>query len=75
MATPGRTPGRSAPRRPRPAGDPPSFSGGDPLWFKDAVIYEVPVRAFFDGNDDGCGDLAGLTSKLEYIQELGDNTV
>src|SRR5213079_1756426 len=50
-------------------------SGGDPLWFKDAVIYEVHVRAFFDGNDDGCGDLAGLTRKLEYIQDLGVNTV
>jgi len=50
-------------------------SGGDPLWFKDAVIYEVHVRAFFDGNDDGCGDFAGLTRKLEYIQDLGVNTV
>ncbi len=39
------------------------------------MIYEVHVRAFFDGNDDGCGDLAGLTSKLEYIQDLGVNTV
>jgi len=49
--------------------------GGDPLWFKDAVIYEVHVRAFFDGNDDGCGDFAGLTKKLEYIQDLGVNTI
>jgi maltose alpha-D-glucosyltransferase/alpha-amylase len=57
----------NAQRRPR--------SGGDPLWFKDAVIYEVHVRAFFDGNDDGCGDFAGLTRKLEYIQDLGVNTV
>jgi len=47
----------------------------DPLWFKDAVIYEVHVRAFFDGNDDGCGDFAGLTRKLEYIQDLGVNTI
>jgi maltose alpha-D-glucosyltransferase / alpha-amylase len=65
----------SAQRRPRPHGDPQSFPRGDPLWFKDAVIYEVHVRAFFDGNDDGCGDFAGLTSKLEYIQDLGVNTV
>jgi maltose alpha-D-glucosyltransferase / alpha-amylase len=49
--------------------------GGDPLWFKDAVIYEVHVRAFFDGNNDGCGDFAGLTQKLEYIQDLGVNTI
>jgi len=57
----------NAQRRQRP--------GGDPLWFKDAVIYEVHVRAFFDGNDDGVGDFAGLTRKLEYIQELGVNTI
>jgi maltose alpha-D-glucosyltransferase/alpha-amylase len=52
--------------------DPP---GGDPLWFKDAVIYEVHVRAFFDANDDGVGDFLGLTRKLEYIQDLGVNTI
>jgi maltose alpha-D-glucosyltransferase/alpha-amylase len=50
-------------------------AGGDPLWFKDAVIYEVHVRAFFDGNGDGCGDFAGLTQKLDYIQDLGVNTI
>jgi maltose alpha-D-glucosyltransferase/alpha-amylase len=50
-------------------------AGGDPLWFKDAVIYEVHVRAFFDANDDGCGDFAGLSRKLEYIQDLGVNTI
>ncbi len=48
---------------------------GDPLWFKDAVIYEVHVRAFFDANDDGVGDFPGLTRKLEYIQDLGVNTI
>ena len=48
---------------------------GDPLWFKDAVIYEVHVRAFFDANDDGVGDFVGLTRKLEYIQDLGVNTI
>ena len=47
----------------------------DPLWYKDAVIYEVHVRAFFDGNNDGIGDFAGLTRKLDYIQELGVNTI
>jgi maltose alpha-D-glucosyltransferase/alpha-amylase len=40
-------------------------------WYKDAVFYEVFVRAFADGNDDGIGDLAGLTSKLDYLQDLG----
>jgi len=40
-------------------------------WYKDAVFYEVYVRAFCDGNGDGHGDLQGLTSKLGYLQELG----
>ena len=43
----------------------------DPLWYKDAVIYEVPVRAFYDSNADGVGDFPGLTQKLDYIQSLG----
>ena len=43
----------------------------DPLWYKDAVIYEVPVRAFFDSDGDGVGDFRGLTQKLDYIQDLG----
>ena len=43
----------------------------DPLWFKRAVFYEVHVRGFFDGNDDGSGDLRGLTDKLDYLQWLG----
>jgi len=47
----------------------------DALWYKDAVIYEVHVRAFFDSNDDGIGDFAGLIRKLDYIQELGVNTI
>jgi maltose alpha-D-glucosyltransferase/alpha-amylase len=49
-------------------GQPPS---GDSLWYKDAVIYEVPVRAFSDSNGDGIGDFKGLTSKLDYLQDLG----
>ncbi len=43
----------------------------DPLWFKDAIIYEVPVRAYADSNGDGIGDFAGLTEKLDYLQDLG----
>lgn len=43
----------------------------DPLWFKDAIIYEVPVRAFADSNGDGIGDFPGLTEKLDYLQDLG----
>ena len=43
----------------------------DPLWYKDAVIYEIHVRAFADSNDDGIGDFQGLISKLDYLQDLG----
>jgi maltose alpha-D-glucosyltransferase/alpha-amylase len=50
-------------------------AAGDPLWYKDAVIYEVHVRAFYDSNDDGVGDFPGLTRKLDYIQDLGVNTI
>ena len=43
----------------------------DPLWFKDAFIYEVHVRAFYDSNGDGIGDFPGLMQKLPYLQDLG----
>ncbi len=44
---------------------------GNPLWFKDAIIYEARVRSFYDSNGDGIGDFAGLASKLDYLQDLG----
>ncbi len=43
----------------------------DPLWYKDAVIYELHVRAYCDSNGDGIGDFNGLVSKLDYLAELG----
>src|SRR4029077_10815446 len=43
----------------------------DPLWYKDAVLYELHVRAFFDSNDDGIGDLPGVIQNREYRQDLG----
>jgi maltose alpha-D-glucosyltransferase / alpha-amylase len=43
----------------------------DPLWYKDAVIYELHVRSFSDSNADGIGDFAGLTEKLDYLKGLG----
>lgn len=43
----------------------------DPQWYQDAIIYEVFVRGFSDSNDDGIGDLAGLTAKLDYLHWLG----
>jgi maltose alpha-D-glucosyltransferase/alpha-amylase len=44
---------------------------GDELWYKDAIIYQLHVKAFADSNNDGIGDFAGLTEKLGYLQELG----
>ena len=44
-------------------------------WYKDAVIYQVHVRSFFDANDDGYGDFQGLLQKIPYLQELGVNTL
>ena len=46
-------------------------SATDPLWFKDAIIYELHVRAFSDSNGDGIGDFPGLLSRLDYLQDLG----
>jgi maltose alpha-D-glucosyltransferase / alpha-amylase len=43
----------------------------DPLWFKDAVFYEIYVRGYYDSNGDGVGDFRGLTEKLDYLQWLG----
>ncbi|WP_428269838.1 maltose alpha-D-glucosyltransferase [Haliangium sp.] len=43
----------------------------DPLWFKDAIIYETHVRAFHDSDGDGVGDFRGLVDKLDYLQDLG----
>jgi maltose alpha-D-glucosyltransferase / alpha-amylase len=55
-------PAATALPRPEPA---------DPLWYKDALIYQLHVKAFFDANNDGIGDFDGLTRKLDYLQDLG----
>lgn len=47
----------------------------EPLWYKDAVIYQLHVKSFFDANNDGVGDFQGLLNKLDYIVSLGVNTV
>ncbi len=47
----------------------------NPLWYKDAIIYQVHVRSFYDSNGDGIGDFRGLIQKLDYIQSLGVNTL
>ena len=47
----------------------------DPLWYQDAIIYQLHVKAFLDSTGDGTGDFRGLAQKLDYIQDLGVNTV
>ena len=43
----------------------------DPLWYKDALIYQIHIKSFYDSNNDGFGDIGGLIQKLDYIQSLG----
>jgi maltose alpha-D-glucosyltransferase/alpha-amylase len=47
----------------------------DPLWFKDAIIYQLHIKAFYDSNNDGIGDIHGLTEKLDYVQDLGVSAI
>src|SRR3981081_543680 len=47
----------------------------DPLWYKDALVYELHVRAFSDSNADGSGDFRGMAEKLPYLQDLGVNAI
>ena len=58
----------SAQAQPAPLPAPPTLDGGA-AWSDGAVCYEVFVRSFFDGDGDGIGDLAGLTAKLDYIND------
>ncbi|MDP3030841.1 MAG: alpha-amylase family glycosyl hydrolase, partial [Rhodocyclaceae bacterium] len=57
------------------ADTPPPTWENDPLWYKDAIIYELHVKAFFDSDGNGMGDFRGLTEKLDYLQDLGVNTL
>ncbi|HEY4864210.1 MAG TPA: maltose alpha-D-glucosyltransferase [Candidatus Dormibacteraeota bacterium] len=61
---------RRAPGRPAT-----TYVEGDPLWYKDAVIYELHVRSFKDSNSDGIGDFPGLIQQLDYIASLGATAI
>jgi alpha-glucosidase len=50
-------------------------SGVDPLWWRSAVIYQIYIRSFADGNGDGTGDLAGVRSRLGYLRDLGVDAI
>jgi alpha-glucosidase len=52
-----------------------SPSGVDPLWWRSAVIYQIYIRSFADGNGDGTGDLAGVRSRLGYLRDLGVDAI
>jgi len=65
--------GRAA--APRPDAGAPQLLRDDALWYKDAIIYQLHIKSFFDSNNDGIGDFPGLISKLDYIAELGVNTL
>ncbi len=53
----------------------PTAVNADPLWYKDAIIYQLHVKAYRDGNGDGYGDFRGLLDKLDYVQSLGVDTL
>jgi maltose alpha-D-glucosyltransferase/alpha-amylase len=59
---------------PLPAGQE-AAPADDPHWYKDAVVYQLHVKAFFDANGDGLGDFRGLSEKLDYVRDLGVNTI
>ena len=56
---------------PRPESAPPLLLRDDPHWYKDAIIYQLHVKAFNDSTNDGVGDFAGLAERLDYIADLG----
>src|SRR6478736_8836949 len=64
-----------APARPTPATPVVTSLSEDNQWYKDAIIYQLHIKSFFDGNNDGMGDFAGLISKLDYIADLGVNAI
>ncbi|MCW5631768.1 MAG: maltose alpha-D-glucosyltransferase [Rubrivivax sp.] len=67
MATSAAAPAPQAAAAPAPA--------DDPLWYRDAVIYELHIKAYADGDGDGIGDFRGLTERLDHVQSLGVNTI
>ena len=48
---------------------------GEPQWYRDAIIYQLHVKSFFDSDNDGMGDFEGLTRKLDYVKELGATAI
>src|SRR5215510_14659959 len=57
-----------------PSGTPTALDN-DSLWYKDAIIYQLHIKSYRDSNGDGFGDFRGLIQKLDYIHQLGANTI
>src|SRR5690606_38764250 len=73
-SAPGLAPSTTSTTSDRPPVEEPSTMqdpSGDALWYKDAIIYQVHVRAFADSDADGIGDFQGITSRLDYVHDLG----
>ena len=66
---------RLAPPAPAPGSVDAAAPDADRDWYKDAVIYELHIKAFCDADGDGIGDFSGLTTKLDYVRDLGVNTI
>ena len=66
---------KSTPRLEEAEGGPTLPTSDAALWYQDAVIYQLNVKAFFDSNADGVGDFKGVASKLDYVKDLGVNTI
>jgi maltose alpha-D-glucosyltransferase/alpha-amylase len=47
----------------------------EPLWYRDAIFYQLRIASFYDSDGDGIGDLRGLTQKLDYLSDLGVTTL
>ncbi|MGP1676839.1 MAG: maltose alpha-D-glucosyltransferase [Burkholderiales bacterium] len=68
-------PVKISPDEAKPQDAPAAPAQDDALWYKDAVIYQLHIKAFFDSNGDGLGDFPGLIEKLDYVRDLGVNTI
>src|SRR5262245_1987341 len=66
---------RSPRRRTRRAARQRTVTEVDPLWYKDAIVYQLHIKSFRDSNADGFGDFRGLIERLDYIRQLGANTI